>query len=618
MERSPQLQRAWEHYHAGQLEGAEAECAAFDPATNQAAEPLLLRGLIAQSRGRLEEAVTILAQAAECDPHDAQIQIALGLACVQQTRLPESIECFRRATTASSEDAAGWLYLGKSLKAIGRYDEALLAFRRASELQPDLAEAWSDRGTAALLVADTEEAANCLAAAVRLRPDDAVAHLNLGTARKRQKRTAEAVACYRTANLLQPCWEEALVNLSSALSELGDLDGALDACSKAVALEPKSAVAQLHLGAVLTEKGNTTAAAEAYQRASDFDPTWYLPRFNLGNLRMAEGNYKAAAEHYHTAIAQSPNNALLHSHLAVALLTLGEWREGWKEYEWRWGQPVTPPRAGFSHPVWAGEPLDGCIIVLWMEQGFGDTIQFVRYAALLKSSGATVWLCCHGPLQRLMEEGCIYIDRVFGPADRVDDFHYQTPLLSLARVFHTTPETIPSPIPYLKAPPEVIPEVTAAPRKAWRIGIGWLAGNHQHELAARDCPLHFFASLSRVPGTRLFGLQFAHTGDEYPSWLHPVAAAQGDFASSAAAVAQMDLVITVDTALAHLAGALGKPVWVLLKKQADWRWLHDRDDSPWYPTMRLFRQLTPGCWAEVIERVEAELKRFATQAKPPA
>ena len=609
MERSYQLQQAWELYYAGQLDQAEAVCSAFHPLTGQAAEPLLLRGLIAQSRGSVNEAATMLARAAEYARLDPEIQLAVGLAHVQQGRFWESVECFRRATVSAPEDPAAWLYLAKSLKAAGDYAEALLAFRKVSEMQPDSAEAWSDRGAVALLAANVEEAAHCLEIAVRLRPDDSVAHLNLGTARKHQKRPAEALACYRTANLLRPDWEEALLSLSAALCESGDRDGALAACSKALALQPKSAAAQLHLGVVLMETGNLVAATEAYMQAANYDPNWYLPWFNLGNLRMLEGNCKIAAEHYRAAIARNPNSALLHSHLAVALLTLGEWSEGWKEYEWRWGQPVTPPRAGFPQPVWAGEPLDGRIITLWMEQGFGDTIQFIRYAALLKSQGATVWFCCHRPLQRLMES-CTYIDRVFGPGDPIDNFHYQLPLLSLPRLFNTMPDTIPSHVPFLKAPPEEIPEIADLPQQVWRVGIAWSAGNQRHELAARDCPVHLFENLARIDGIELFSLQFAKSEDECPNWLHPLAAAQGDFASSAAAVEQMDLIISVDTALAHLAGALGKPVWVLLKKYADWRWLRDRDDSLWYSSMRLFRQHVPGGWEAVMERLETELKKM--------
>jgi hypothetical protein len=331
--------------------------------------------------------------------------------------------------------------------------------------------------------------------------------------------------------------------------------------------------------------------------------------YNLGNALRLGRRLAEAASCYQQAIRCRPGYVKAHWNLAHTLLLAGELERGWDEFEWRWKKKDTPPRA-FPQPVWDGAPLDGRTILLHAEQGLGDAIQFIRYAELVKRSGGAVVLECPAKLAGLFESAR-GIDALAPAGTPLPAFDVHAPLLSLPRIFHTTLAGIPACVPYLA--------VQADYRSKWknrlagyqgrRIGLVW-KGNPQHaEDKFRSLAPETLSPLAGTPGATWFSLQFAERTASPPiPGLIDLGPETEDFRDAAAAVEQMDLVISADTSMAHLAGALARPVWVLLPFVPDWRWLLDRDDTPWYPTMRLFRQPQRGEWKPVVEAVREALE----------
>ncbi len=383
-----------------------------------------------------------------------------------------------------------------------------------------------------------------------------------------------------------------LTNLGVALSNLGARDEALAYARRAVELRPEWATAHHNLGMVLGRRGETDAALAAYEQVLRIEPEY----------------------------------AEAHRNRALAWLTRGDFARGWPEYEWRWrcrGLERGPFR--FTQPCWQGEDLKGRTILLHAEQGLGDTLQFIRYASLVKRRGGRVVLVCPPPLVRLLA-GCSSIDHVLaagsGASQGLPAFDVHAPLMSLPLIFGTTLDDVPAEVPYLSATPaslerwrSALDEVTG-----FRVGIAWQGNRRHRNDRLRSFPMAALAPLARVASARLISLQRGAgteqvgTGDgaftvlDLDSASGLQTADDRDFLETAAIVSQLDLVVTADTALAHLAGALGVPVWVALPDVADWRWLTDRGDSPWYPTMRLFRQDRPGDWAGVFDRMAEALE----------
>ena len=428
------------------------------------------------------------------------------------------------------------------LKDQGKPDEAVASCRRALELNPDLTKA----------------------------------HYNLGNALKDQGNLDEAVACYRRALELKPDFADAHTNLGHALQDQGKLDEAVACCRRALELKPDFAEAHNNLGVVLRNQGKLDEAVACCRRA----------------------------------LAVNPDYADAHTNLAMASLLVGDWQRGWAKYEWRLQTKNFIPRH-FPQPSWKGEPLTGRTILLYAEQGLGDTIQFVRYAAVVKGQGAAVVVECQKPLAGLLE-GCPGVERLIVPGDDLPAFDFHAPLLSIPGILKTTLETIPANIPYLFPRPLLLERwrERLTGLDGFRIGIAWQGNPAYSGDRFRSIPLRFFTPLAEIPGVRLVSLQKARAASNWLELrdLFPVTELGSrlqDFIDTAAVMKNLDLVVTADTAPAHLAGALGVPVWVALSSAVDWRWLLDRSDSPWYPTMRLFRQKEPGNWQSVFEEIKA-------------
>lgn len=487
-------------------------------------------------------------------------------------------------------DLASWATLGSERFSCGDLDGAIAAFREAEALRPD----WPEL------------------------------QLNLGVALKRRGRLAEALATFQRVAESRPGWAPAWHNLGSTLRDLGRPGEALAAFEQAVRLDPAWREAQNSLGAALDATGRTGDAEAAYLRALELDAGWHLPWFNLGCLALRRGDTGPAERFLREAIRCEPGFHPAHLSLGLLLLQRGDFAEGWREYEWRWDcEGHTPAQAGHPAPVWDGSPLAGRTILLWTEQGLGDTLQLIRYARLVRDRGGVVRVCCPPVLAGLLAT-CPGVDRAIPAGEPLGDFAVQIPLLSLPKILGTTAETIPAEVPYLTAPrsaSEALSPPLAAAGGALRVGIVWATGAAHPTTAQRSCSVALFRPLADVPGVRLFGLQHGETARELCDLGDPrltdLSPWLGDFSTTAALVEQMDLILTVDTAMAHLAGALGKKVWTLLPQPADWRWMLDREDSPWYPTLRLFRQSRPGDWEEAFERIAQALAEEAQGRDTP-
>jgi Tfp pilus assembly protein PilF len=409
-------------------------------------------------------------------------------------------------------------------------------------------------------------------------------------------------------------------SLGEVLFEQGDNLGALEAYQSAVSLAPNFARAHAGIGNALFQQGNLEPACDAYRRALALREDLAGVHSNLGLALADLGQLEIAMKHYRRAIELNPDSADAHNNISLALLLQGQFAEGWMHHEWRWrvqGLPIGVRH--FERPPWRGEPLNEARILLHAEQGAGDTVQFVRYAPLVVARGGRVLLEVQPELKRFMLT-MSGVEQVISRGDPIPVFTRHCPLLSLPLVFGTELDTIPSEVPYLRPDANELENWNARFRifPGLHVGLVW-GGRPEHRVdRKRSIPLAAFAPLATVDNVVYFSLQKGPAAaqiTEPPAGLvlHDIAADLNDFADTAAAIAALDLVITVDTSVAHVAGALGKRVWILLPHVPDWRWLLDREDSPWYPTARLFRQPMAGAWASVFERVVEELRRLTTE-----
>lgn len=456
-------------------------------------------------------------------------------------------------------------------------------YRKIIDKDPGHVDAVHLLGVAALQAGRADEAVRTIQAAIALDGARAGFHNNLGEAFRVLDRLAEARACYEQALRLDPNYVDARNNLGIALKGLGQTNEALVCYQEALRRRPNDAGIHSNLGNTYRELEQLPEALGCYEQA----------------LRLEPGFVEA------------------HWNRALAWLLMGNFEQGWPEYEWRWRRPATPPRP-FPQPRWDGSPLRGKTILLHAEQGLGDTLQFIRYAPLVTGRGGMVIAECQPVLVRLLSR-CAGIQCLIARGQPLPAFDVHAPLLSLPGIFGTTVATVPANVPYIFPDAELVrhwQQEVAAVRKKVNVGIAWQGGLRYPGRLYRSPLLAHFAPLARREGVRLVSLQkgpgseqLAGVAGQWPvvDWSSRLDETAGAFMDSAALMKSLDLVVTSDTAVAHLAGALGVPVWVSLPVGADWRWLLHREDSPWYPTMRLFRQPAAGDWPALFARLAGEV-----------
>jgi Flp pilus assembly protein TadD len=457
-------------------------------------------------------------------------------------------------------------------------------YRKALALDPDFKEAWMNLGLAVLALDRMEEAQDCQRMALCLDPDLSDAHNNLGMIHFTMGRMAEAENCFRSALRLESGHANATLNLGSVRQICNHVDEAEGLFRRALALGVDATRANSNLSLALMEQDRPEEAEQCCREALAMRPDYPEARANL----------------------------------SLALLKMGRMEEGFREYESRWAvEAMAGPLPALPQPRWSGQKLHGETVLLYAEQGFGDTLQFCRYAPMIAAAGGRVVLVVPKPLHRLMTTlddvaALLHEDDVLPP------FDYHCPLLSLPFAFGTSLQTIPAATPYLRADPSSWAN-TLDSLPGLKIGLVWAGKSRtaQPHAAAidrrRSMRLADMTPLFSVPGCSFVSLQLGPPASQILRQqegmeLHDFTGRLADWADTAGLVAGLDLVIGVDTAVVHLAGALGKPVWMLNRFDSCWRWLSDRDDSPWYPTLRQFRQTRTGDWAGVIERVRQGLE----------
>ena len=534
-------------------------------------------------RGEWLSAEGICRYLLEANPGDPEALQLLAELCFAQGRPAEALDAYDQILRDKPLDADALYNRGVVLSALGRHQDALASFDRALARRPRDVAALINRGNALQSLARFADALEAFDAVLRIAPGNADARYNRGNALLAMGRHEEAVAAFDAAIALRPEQAEGLLNRGIALAALGRHAEALEAYRAVLALDPRR--------------------AEAH--------------YNAGNaLRALERDADAVAS-YDAALVIQPDHADAHWNRAWALLALGDYERGWLEHEWRsksarWLAP--PPRT--TAPRWAGESdCAGRDVLVLSEQGTGDTVQYLRYVPLLAARGARVVLEIPRSLARLCDPFRKHATLVLDD-EQLPPHEFYCPIASLPLAFRTTVQTVPSEIPYIEADPGLVTQwrETLAPEAGTlRAGLVWAGNPKQGSEARRGIGLAGCLPLFTVPRVRWYSLQVGERASDLarlaPSAAVDLSSRLTDFAETAAAIANLDVVITTDTAVAHLAGAMGKPVWILLMFAADWRWLRGRDDSPWYPGARLFRQRSPGDWSGVIDRLKAELAR---------
>jgi tetratricopeptide (TPR) repeat protein len=536
----------------------------------------------------------------------------------QAGRLAEAERIYRQVLAQVPDHWDALHFLGVLAAQLGHNQAAVDLISRSLQLKPDCAEAYSNLANAQTQLGKLEEAVVACHSALKIKPDCHEAYSNLGHALTQQGKFEEAVAACRKAIELKAAYPEAYNNMGNALADLGRLDEAIVACRRAIELKPDFAEAYLNLGAILRESEKLDEAIDACRNALRLNPAAAEAYSNLGASLIGQGKIEEAHASYLEAIRLKPDYAEAHWNLANALLLKGEMRQGWAEYEWRWKWKSFPSRPrNFSQQQWQGEELHGRSILIHAEQGLGDTLQFIRFLPEVAARGGKVILECQPELLRLLKD-CAGAAQVISTQQSLPAFDIQCPLLSIPLALGIGLESIPHAVPYLTADSQLLDawaaRIHSVPRQL-NVGLTW-AGSPRHKNDRnRSIPLKSLAPLATAKGARFYSLQkgpAARDAIESGSELDVMDCSEklGDFADTAALIANLDLVITVDTAVAHLAGAMGKPVWVMLPFLPDWRWMLNRDDSPWYPTMRLFRQPTIGQWGDVIQQVAERLLKI--------
>ncbi len=609
------------HHQAGRLKEAEDAYRAALATEPDHPKALYLLGVLCMGADRLGEAVDLLRRAVAAAPDDTDARFNLGNALYRQGDLESALAEYRAVAERRPGYAEVFANLGRVYQQLGQTAAAIEACRTAIARKPALAEAHTNLGLALLAANRIAEAIEAFEAVLARQPDSAAAHANLANALHRARRYSEAAEAARAALARGPDLADACVTLGIALRELGQIEDAVAALRQAVSLAPDSAPAHANLGNALLEQDAMAEAEAAFRRAIALDPGLAEAHSGLGYLLSNLHRFDEAIAACERAIQLRPDFAEAHWNQGFAYLLAGDFEHGWEKYEWRKRHPrFAAAYRTFDAPTWEGEDVAGRTLLIHAEQGLGDSMQFIRYAEPLAARGARVVVACDRALIALFR-------RVRGVVEAVDKNGTMPPFdlwidqMSLPRVTRTRLDTIPVPGAYLSADPARASawrrDLAAAIAAGPKIGLVW-AGNPQHSNdRRRSMPVEAVRPLVAVPGLAFVSLQVgAHSRDVERLKPAPIVDITGrltDFMETAAVVDNLDLVIAVDTSVAHLAGAMGKPVWTLLPFDPDWRWVVARpDDTPWYASMRLFRQSRLGDWDGVAGRVAAALHSLAS------
>lgn len=524
------------------------------------------------------------------EPRSGRVWLALGTLCADRGRLAEAAAGFRQVVEIAPQEAEGHLRLGNILLQLGNHSEAEAAYRRCLELQPGNVESMVNLGYVLGEQTRFEDAITSYKRTRQIAPGVPEVHHNLANMLRELKRYEEALACYDEALRLRPDYVKAYVNKGVALAASGSVTESIACLRRAIELQPDFAEAYNTLGHALSAMGHIEAAIAEFDRAIHLKPDYPDPYWNRSLL----------------------------------WLLMGDFERGWPAVEWRWQCKHTPPLPVLPFPRWDGSSLEGKKILLHAEQGLGDTLHFVRYAPLIKAQGCRVIVQCQSILIPLLSR-CAGIDELIAWGQPSPPCDYWLPMMSLPGALKTTLTSVPADIPYVHAEPALIERWSQelAAITGLKVGIAWQGSTRHPWDRYRSVPLKLFEKLGRIPGVQLISLQKGAGVEQLQDWPRDIPLIRlsdqsdqgGAFTDTAAIIKNLDLVVVIDTAIAHLAAALGIPTWIVLHLTPDWRWLLDRDDTPWYPTVRLFRQQAIDAWEPVFSQIALKLSELAAHKR---
>ncbi|HZZ04057.1 tetratricopeptide repeat protein [Paraburkholderia sp.] len=608
--------RAFAAHRDGRLDDAERGYRATLDGNPVHVDALHLLGVLRHQQGQHAEAAELVRRAVNLRPEDAALQLNLGNALKALGKIDDAIEQFRNALTLAPSFPMAHYNLGNAYASVGRHEDAADAFEKSLRLQPNDASSHNNLGNALHALGRHTDAIASFQRALELRPRHAGALNNMGMSLNALDRADEAVPCFQAALAAEPRFVAAHFNLANTLDATGSHEEAVASFRAALALQPNLPPTIFGLGNALAALGRHAQALPYLERAVGLDPQFALAWLSLGTAHQALNAHAAAVRAFDQALRLRPDLASAHLNRALAWLALRDFARGLPEYEWRLqinAQPVIQ-----TLPRWHGEPIEQRTLLIHAEQGFGDTLQFVRFVPLAAQRAARVVLEVQPQLLPLLAPAAqawrVTLIAQGAPRPAAD---LQCPLLSLPLALGTSYDTIPARTPYLSAPPTY--------GRKWRgslgghakrkIGIAWSGRIQQNE--TRSMPLAVLAPLFALEGIDWIVLQPELSAEEHAALdAHPRAASIhrmgkriGNFADTAAIIERLDAVVSIDTSIAHLAGALKKPLWLMLPFAADWRWFVGETRSSWYPGVTLLRQPQPGAWSDVVEAVANELRR---------
>lgn len=572
-------------------------------------------GLILKKQGNFREAIEKF-NLALMQSGSYEIYENIGLCLFQLGEFEKAENFFNRVIMLNSDYANVYANLASVLQIQGKYAQAILNYRKYIKLIPDNPDIYNNIGLALEEEGKHPDAENNFRQAIKLNPGRFNFFYNLAINLQIQKKHEEAIKYFEKAIELNPDNPDFYNNLAVSWQSLQQYVQASENYRKAITIFPGNPDFFNNLGSVLDSLGQYSEAITNYKQAIQLAPDGEKNYYNLAVSQEKTGEYEQAINNYLQAIRLKPDYADAHWNLSLLLLLNGEFKIGWKEYEWRF-LADSAEKIISDKPRWEGGNPAGKTICIKHEQGFGDAIQFCRFLPMLQGKGTEVILECPAELKRLFEsiQGYDFLTEKNKPEKLLPEFDFYLPLMSLPLIFGTTVDTIPASVPYIKADPMADEKwhKELGKRNGVKVGIVWEGNPQNKNNQRRFCPLSHFYDLAGKLNINFFSLQKGNASiqlKDLPSKerIIDLSGAINDFTDTAAIINNLDLLISVDTAVVHLAGALGRPVWTLLHFNPDWRWLLNRKDSPWYPTMELFRQPVPGDWDSVFEDIQIKLR----------
>jgi tetratricopeptide (TPR) repeat protein len=602
----------------------------FSPAHSEAYCNL---GVALQKKGQLDEAITHYQKAIELNQSFDKAHCNLGNALQEKGHLDEAVAHYQKAIELNPSFAKAYSSLGNALREKGQLDEAMTFCKKAIDIDPSFAEAYCNMGVALRERGQLDKAITYYQKAIELNPSFAEAHCNLGNALREKGHLDEAVAHYQKAIALNPSFTKAYSSLGNALREKGQLDEAMTFCKKAIELNPKSAEAYGNLGNVLQEKGLLDEAIIYYQEALELNPSFAEAYCNLGNISYEKGQLDESIIYYQKALEISPRSEAANFNMSLPLLLSGNFKDGWEKYEQRWKAKDFLRKSGFhepgefSQPAWDGSSLEGKSIFIYSEQGIGDEIMFAScFQEVIEQADVCTVECDKRliPIFSRSFPGGIFIEHI----KKSDTYSYELPQTDIVIPHGSLPKFLRTDVGAFPRKSYLVPDADKV--QAWRnrlktlgdgltVGISWRGGRILRVKRTRSIMLEQWAKIFSLSGFHYINLQYGDCKEELKEVKEKLGITIHDWEDAdplkdlddfAAQIAALDLIISVDNSTVHMAGSLGKPVWVLLPFVPDWRWMLNRDDSPWYPNMRLFRQPSPGDWESVIARIVKELRIY--------